>query len=483
MIARIQALLDRLRNSAVAKASQASAQQDYLDGYVDRAEATLLLLPPRRSRVLLWTLSAFVVYALVWSAFAELDEITRGLGRVIPSQQLQVIQNLEGGILQQIYVREGDDVSRGQSLLKIDDTRFRSALQEQRQAMLFLLAGIARLEAEIGSVTIGETALSADNWRDQLEVVPQPILFGAELERDQSGIRAQAQAQYLDRLRNVGNQLSIIERGIEQKMQGKLELESKVRHLVIRYELALEEMALTEPLAEQGVVPRIELLQLRREVNRQKSELDSSQLLLPRVQSEIMQAIYERRDVALKFRAEIQNNLSEIQAQLARQNETRIGLEDRVERTLVVSPVQGTVKRIAINTVGGIIQPGMDLLEIVPTEEQLLIEARVLVKDIAFLRPGLEAVVRFTAYDFAIYGGLKGRVDHISADSIEDEKGELYYLVRVSTEPSEVAGAASALAIIPGMMATIDIVTGQKSVLDYLLKPILRAKQRALTER
>ena len=240
---------------------------------------------------------------------------------------------------------------------------------------------------------------------------------------------------------------------------------------------------MNRPLAKEGIVPRVELIKLERQVNEMRGELENARLLLPKQNALLRETILKRNDVALKFRVDAQKELDDKQSKLSQLAEGQVGLKDRVERTSVLSPVKGTIKTIKVNTVGGVVQPGMDLIEIVPIEDNLLIEARVLPKDIAFLRPGLPAIVKISAYDFAIYGGLKGTLEHISADTIQDEKGNAFYLVRVRTDKSYLGDASKPMPIIPGMMASVDIITGKKSVLEYLMKPIIRAKQSALRER
>lgn len=227
----------------------------------------------------------------------------------------------------------------------------------------------------------------------------------------------------------------------------------------------------------------MELIKLERQVNEMQGELEANRLLVPKLNSVLRETISKRNDIALKFRADSQTELNERQGKLSQLSEGQVGLRDRVDRTSVIAPLKGTIKKLKINTLGGVVQPGMDLMEIVPLEDTLLVEAKVSPKDIAFLRPGLEAVVKITAYDFTIYGGLHGKVEQISADSIQDEEGNSFYLVRVRTEKSYLGDELNALPIIPGMLASADIITGKKSVLDYLLKPILRAKQSALRER
>lgn len=450
--------------------------------FIDSAAEAVLLDTPRSSRVLLWALAAFVLIALVWAYFAELDEITRGDGSVIPSQQVQVVQYLEGGIVKEIYVREGDQVKPGQPLLRVDETRFLSDYRGQAQEAAFLEVSVARHRAILASIFIGQSR-DIDSWAEQVRIEAKPIMLTDSWQLDHPELFQREQAQLHEYLRNLTNQLDILGRQIEQKAQEKKELQSKIRHYETSYTLSQEEMTLTRPLAEQGVIPRIELIKLEREVNTYKQELEGARLLLPKVQSSVQESVAKRREIALNARSESQQKVNEILAKLNQSNEVQVGLRDRVDRTTVVSPVKGTIKTISVNTIGGVIQPGMDLVEIVPTEEHLLIEAKVSPKDIAFLHPGLEAIVRLTAYDFSIYGGLHGILEHISADSIEDEKGNIYYLIRIRTDKSNLEIGQNSLPIIPGMLATVDIMTGKKSVLDYLLKPIFKAQQQALRER
>ncbi|MCW8884215.1 MAG: HlyD family type I secretion periplasmic adaptor subunit [Motiliproteus sp.] len=473
----------------MSKSAPQSLPQQGLESFVDNAAAASLLQAPGRSKILLWVVFAFVVAALAWASWAKLDEVTVGEGRVIPSQQLQVVQNLEGGIVDEIFVAEGELVNVGQSLLRIDDTRFNSDFRERQQQLDHLLASVTRLRTELASVQINQQKDGSDDWRTVVQVVPQdmPALF----EGDEYDVRrplleaivSREQSQLRERLRNLSNQLDILERQIEQRDHERLELRSKIGHLNTNYKLVLEELKLTRPLAKQGVVPRVELIKLEREVNKIKSDLDGARLQLPKVRAAVKEDIAKRREAALQHRSETQERLAEMEAELAQLREAQVGLKDRVERTLVVSPVNGIIKKVAVSTVGGVVQPGMDLVEIVPAEDNLVVEAKILPKDIAFLRPGLSAVVRFSAYDFSIYGGLEGQLEHISADSIEDEQGDTFYLIRVRTDRNHLGDEQRPLPIIPGMVASVDVITGKKTVLDYLLKPILRAQQSALRER
>ena len=448
---------------------------------IDDASAAVMLTAPRRARILLWSCFLFFIVATIWAAWAQLDEVTRGEGKVIPSKQLQVIQNLEGGIVKEIFVREGQMVKEGQELLRIDDTRFRSDFREKQQELVSMQGDVARLRAEISSINIVNN-LSLP-WREQVVVNEQAIIFpeGYEKVFPENVVRQQGALQ--ENISNLNNQLVIMGQQIEQKENEILEINSKIRTLSRSVGLAAREVAMNRPLVSEGIVSQVDLLKMQRQLNDMQGELENARLLLPKQNSLLREAILKRKDVAFKFRVDSQKELEEKQSRLSQLNEGQVGLQDRVSRTSVISPVDGTIKTLKVNTVGGVVQPGMDIVEIVPSEDNLLIEAKVLPKDIAFLRPGLASMVKFSAYDFAIYGGLHGKLEHISADTIQDDKGNAFYLVRVRTDRSFLGDAATPLPIIPGMMASVDIVTGKKSVLEYLMKPILRAKQSALRER
>ena len=237
---------------------------------------------------------------------------------------------------------------------------------------------------------------------------------------------------------------------------------------------------MTRPLKDVGAVSEVELLRLERDVSRFRGERDMASAQISRIQAAISEANHKLEEVGLAFRNESGKELGETMAKLNAIAESSVGLSDKVTRSVLRSPVKGTVKRLLINTVGGVVQPGKDVLEVVPLEDNLLLEARVQPRDIAFLRPGQKVVVKFTAYDFSIYGGLDGKLEHIGADSVIDEKGNAYYIVRVRTNRPTLGNN---LPVIPGMVAEVDIITGEKSVLSYLLKPVLRAKARAFSER
>jgi membrane fusion protein, adhesin transport system len=446
--------------------------------YVDDINAAMLETTPTHTRRVLYLIACVTFSFVLWAAWAKVDEVTVGQGRVIPSQQTQVVQNLEGGILAQIFVSEGQHVARGEPLVRLDDTRFRSDLRGSEEELASLQGLVARLKAQLASVNIKENGSLL-----QVRIEPQPLVlpanfgaqFAAVVEREQQALNSQ--------LQSLADQLAAAEQQEAQRGQEVRELESRITHLQESNRLVQEELRLTAPLAKEGAVSKVELIKLQRQVNDLQSELSAARLNLPKIRFAQAEARAKHDELASRFRAEARETLNQKEAELAKLSESQVGIQDRVERTLLGSPVHGTIKKIHINTVGGVVQPGMAIMEIVPLEESLLVEARVQPKDIAFLRPGLPAIVKFSAYDFAIYGGISGTVEHISADTIEDEEKKPFYLVRVRTEHSYLGDAQQGLPIIPGMLAQVDVITGKKSVLDYLLKPILRARKQALRER
>lgn len=419
---------------------------------------------PLLGHLVLWMALLFVVVALIWANFAEIDEVTRAEGRVIPSRQIQVVQNLEGGIVRELGVQAGATVQEGDVLLVIDDTRFSATLREGKQKRYALLAKAARLQAETSDAE---------------------FTMPAELEASAPDIVAQERRLYRSRQQELESNLQVIDQQLRQRRQELVEVRARRRQLQGNYALLREELERTEPLVAEGVVSEVEVLRLRRQVNETRGDLEAARLSLPRISASITELQRRKDEVRAQFRSGAQAELTEARTELAGLKEANVALEDRVERTLVRAPTTGTVKQVMVTTVGQVVQPGMDLVEIVPLEDTLLVEARVRPADIAFVRPQQPATVKLTAYDYAIYGGLDATVEHISADTIVDENdrdADSYYLIRVRTEESGF-GEADGLPVIPGMTAVVDILTGKKTVLQYLLKPVLRARERALRER
>lgn len=450
--------------------------------FVDDKTAALLLNTPRSARIMLWVIVLFFIVAIVWASMAKLDQVTVGSGKVIPSSQLQVVQNLEGGIVKQVLVKEGQHVNKNQKLLLIDDTLFLSDYREKSLALAGLQADSVRLNALLNSINVHKEKAES-NWRESVEVKRQRLNFNSDFTNKHIKLVSRQNNQYQDKVSNLENQLSVTAQQISQKERELIEAKSRLNNLRHNFKIAKKEFDITQPLAEEGVVPPVELLKLQRQLNDTQRELTSTSLQIPVLQAAIQETIFRHIDIALKFRSEIQMELNETSNKLSTLSESQIGLKDRVNRTVVTSPVTGTIQKIHVNTIGGVIQPGMPLVEIVPTEDNLLIEARIAPQDIAFLRPSLKAVIKFSAYDFTLYGGLTGTLENISADTIQDEEGNSYYQVRIRTNENSLSGpGGESLPIIPGMIASADIITGKRTVLQYLLNPVLKASQTALRE-
>ncbi|UCV12448.1 HlyD family type I secretion periplasmic adaptor subunit [Dechloromonas denitrificans] len=432
---------------------------DVVDFATD-ADLAILRQEPLRARVLLRSIGIVLVIFIIWAAVAQLDEVTRGDGKVIPSKQLQVLQSIDGGLVSEILVREGDVVQANQLLVKIDETRFVSSVKENRSQYLGLVAKAARLKA----MSDGKPFIPpADVLKEVPELVEQErLLYEAKREEMQAAV-------------------SIARQQLAQRQQELNESQARKAQALQGYELTSRELTVTKPLINSGAVSEVELLRLERDVSRYRGERDMATAQITRIQAAINEAHRKIEEVELTFRNDAGKELSETSGKLNSLAEGSIALSDRVKQSSIRSPVKGTVKRLLVNTVGGVVQPGKDMIEIVPLEDALLLEARVQPRDIAFLRPGQAAMVKFTAYDFSVYGGLEGTLEHIGADSVMDDKGNAFYTVRVRTNKPGFGDAN--LPIIPGMVAEVDILTGKKSVLAYLLKPVLRAKSVALTER
>ncbi len=414
---------------------------------------------PLRARTLLYVGAAILVVVLIWSAYAELEEVTRGEGRVIPSRQVQIVQAFDGGVVSELLVREGQTVAAGELLVRIDPTRFVSSLRENRSHYLALLAKAERLKA-----------LSEG----------RPFEPPQELADDAPEILARERTLYRSSQDELKASVGIARQQRQQRTEELREARANLAQLERRLELAQKELDVTRPLVRSGAVSEVELLRLERDVVTTRGERDQVLSQVERVKSSITEAQRKIQEVELTFNNRIRRDLSETLATLSGLSEEKLALADRVKHAEVRSPVRGTVKRLLVNTVGGVVQPGKDVAEIVPLDDTLVLEVRVNPKDIAFLRPDQKAQVRFSAYDYSIYGSLEARVERIGADTIIDERGNAYYLVRVRTLAPDLG---ENLPIIPGMMAQVDIITGDKTLLAYLLKPILKAQANALRER
>jgi adhesin transport system membrane fusion protein len=397
-----------------------------------------------------------------WAAFARIDEVAVGTGKIIPSSQIQMIQNLEGGILAELLVHEGEMVRQGQVLLRVDATGFQSELRQNRARQSALEGQIARLAAE-------------SEGRD--------IVFPPHVLAERPEIAERESALFRSRLSELEAGLEGIRQQIEQRRQEVNNLKSREQSLARSLSFAQQELSMSLELAEKGYRSKLEVLKLRQKFTELEGQLDSTRIAVPQAQAALSEAERRLDERRLSHRSQALSELAQQKSELAALNEALRAQEDRVTRREVRSPVHGIVKHMKVHTIGGVIQPGADLIEIVPVDDQLLVEARVSPSDIAFIRPGQKATVKLSAYDYSIYGGLDAELDHISADSLMNERGEPYYLIRVRTKQNHVGSDAKKLAVMPGMVATVDIVTGDKTVLQYIMKPLLKTTERAMRER
>ncbi|MBX2824976.1 MAG: HlyD family type I secretion periplasmic adaptor subunit [Gammaproteobacteria bacterium] len=376
-------------------------------------------------------LALMLIVFFFWASVSELEEVTRGQGRVIPSSREQVIQSLDPGLLTELKVREGDTVEKGQLLLRIDDTRASAMFRELEAKTISLAASAARLRAEA--------------YGGELNY-PPAVLAAPE-------VQARETRAYQTRTQALETSLAGLKRGIA---------------------LLDREIRITQPMVKRGLVSEVELLRLQRQRN------------------DLALQVSDRRD---EFRSNAAADLIRFESELAQSRESLIARADTFKRTEIHSPMKGTVKAIRVNTIGGVVSAGQEIMTIVPSEDSLFVEAFVRPADVAFLHAGQNAVVKISAYDYAIYGGLEGKVENISPDTLRDERGgntpvadvadeaNSYYRVLVKTTESALTTPdGRKLPIIPGMTASVEMLTGKKTVLQYLTKPLNRA-QEALRER
>lgn len=414
----------------------------------------------RGSRLLIWVSLLALLALLLWAAFGRIDEVVRGQGKVVPSRQVQVVQSLDGGVVQEILVRPGERVEKDQVLLRIDPTRYSSSLGENRSELLSLQAKAARLQA----------LASGENFN-----VPPALQSAAPQIVEQERRLWETRTQELNATVNIARDQ------LRQRQQELRESQANRDQATSSCSLTTEELRVTRPLLQSGAVSEVDLLRLQRDVARFCGEARAAGAQIGRIQAAIQEAERKIQESELTARNLARAELSETRSKLGTLEQGQLALQDRVRLAEVRSPVRGTVNTLMANTVGGVVQPGKDILDIVPLDDTLLMEVQINPRDIGFLHAGQEAQVKFSAYDFAIYGGLQGRVEQIGANTITDEKGNSFYVVKVRTEKATVGDDSRP--IIPGMLAEVHILTGKRTLLQYLLKPILRTKSNALTER
>ncbi len=401
-----------------------------------------------------------IVLLLVWAALAKVDEITKGDGRVISSRQLQLVQSLDGGVVSEILVKEGQVVEKDQLLLKIDETRATSGVRESAAQGFALRARQARLRA-LAEGTAFQPPPPSDSPEERRIVEEERRL-------------------YETRLSELNTMLAINQQQLQQRQQELSEMRSRKSSADRGLDLAQQELAKTKPLLASGAVSEVDILRLEGAVSKSRGDSEQAGSQIARVQASIGEAQRKIQETELTFRNDSRKEMADVMGKLNALTQGAVALTDKVDKSQIKSPLRGRVQRLLANTVGGVVQPGKDIVEIVPLDDVLVLEAKVAPRDIAFIHPGQAATVKFTAYDFSIYGGMAAEVENISPDTIIDEKGNAFYLVRVRTLK---ASFGDKLPIIPGMTAEVDILTGNKTVMSYLLKPVLKGKAYALRER
>ncbi len=414
---------------------------------------------PMRAKALLYLVVLAIMGLIVWAGFAEVAEVTKGEGRVVPSSDIKVIQSFDGGMVDDIFVDEGQLVEKGDLLMRIDPTRATSSLREGVARSLALQAKAERLRA-----------LTSDQ---PFELPPEVIEKSAALAEHERRLFETSQLQLQESQQIAREQL-------RQRENELREARARYNQAARAVDLAGQELEMTRPLLASGAASEVEILRLQRELSNARGERGQASAQMARIEGAIDEAESKLREVELEIKNDWRKELSETLSQLAALQEGNVGLLDRVQSTEIRSPVKGIVQQLFVTTLGGVVQAGQEVVEIVPSEDQLVVEAHIAPRDIAFLHPGQEATVKFTAYDFSIYGGMEAVVTHISADTITNEQDETFYIVRVRTlQP--VLGEG--LSIIPGMTTQVGIRTGERTVLEYLLHPIIRAKNNAFDER
>lgn len=418
----------------------------------------------RFAHILTGAVCAFCVLFVIWAHFATLDEVTRGAARVIPSSRIQVAQNLEGGILSGLLVHDGEIVKKGQVLLRIANTDAEAQFRDSRTQYLRLNAMIARLTAE-----------SQD----------KPLRFPPEVLREAAQVAASEKSLYESQISQFKSEIGVLTDQLKEKQQEIAGLRAREQTLSRSLALANQEREITAPLVKSGAASKLDFVKLEREITDLQGQLEAVKLSVPQAEAARDEAQNHVREESATFHSNAQAKLNKHEAELAALSEQIFAQRDRVNRTEVRSPVRGTIRDVKVTTIGQVIKSGEDLVDIVPLEDTLLIEAKIRPSDVAFLHPGQPATVKIAAYDYSIYGGLKAKVESISADTIKDDSpnGGTFYRVTLRTQRNYLGTQAKPLPIIPGMTGTVDILTGRKTVLDYLLKPLFEAKEDALHER
>lgn len=429
--------------------------------YMQSLSAAVVTRTPRHMIMVVLISALFVTSAIAWMSWAKIDVVIRGSGKVIPASQVKIIQSLEGGIVSEILVKEGEQVALNQPLIKISDIAFTSSSEENRLLYFEQLAKSSRLQAEANNTGFIENNEVIKNF--------------PRLNRSEKSL-------YLSNLEQLQETTYILQEQINQQKGNLAEALSKERQFERSLTLMKKEIELKEPLKKRGIISEVDYLQLLQREAEIEGNLDAVKISIPRLNSAIKESAFKKTKELLDFRNKAKRELNEINSEIARISEAQIALQDRVKRTVLRSPVKGIVQRLHINTIGGVVSPGVNIIEVVPQEDTLLIELKIKPADIASVNVGQKSRLKFSAYDFAIHGSLESEVSFISADTITNEEGQSFYIIRVKPKVNYIGDISQNLAIKVGMTAEADIITDKKTILQYLIKPVTRGLDKALRE-
>lgn len=430
--------------------------------YVNSLSHAISTTAPYKMRIVLYIWIITTACFLIWANLANIDEIVRAEGEIVPSGDNQIIQNLEGGIVEELLISEAQSVKKGDILIKIDNRKSESTLEASEIKTQELQGQIFRLKAEAAGL-------------DKMYV-------DDDFKKTYPGLLKNEQTLFSINKQQLQTQIAIVNEQIKQTKLEMEEIKNRIKNLRRSLQLIDEEIALNAPMVEKGIKSKVDFLKLQREQSSIKEKYVSAKDSLPRTKSSLSELEMKKDEIKKKFMVQAQENLNKVHGELMRIKTQSSEFADQVSRTFVKSPVNGYVQKIFVHTIGGVVKPGDDLVEVVPSDADLWVDVKVKPSDIAFIYKTQKAIVKISAYDFSIYGALDGEVISISADTTVDRKENRFYTVKIKIESEKFANNKKAI-LMPGMTVNADIITGKKTVMDYILKPILKTKQYMFTER
>lgn len=442
--------------------SQIPSQKNKDTDFMSELDAAAHMRPAMPAILMMLTIMAMFTFVIIWASKSEIEELTRAQGQVVPSQDIQIVQSLEGGVLEDILVTEGEQVTQGQILLRVSDVQFASKERGTEAKFMALQAQKARLRAEINSAPFSAASNITDKY-------PQIV--------------ANERALYNSRMKELRGAHQILDDRAAKAQAEMNEADAQINRLSDSAASLQEELRITQDLVKTRAVPKLEALRLERELNDTRGQINAQQERKRALQAEKRGALNEKKNITDRYRSEALSELSNVETQLSALQEELTSIGDRVQRTEIKSPADGIINRIAVKTIGGVVEPAKPLAEIVPLSDALKIVAKVTPEDIAFLRLGMKAKVKITAYDAQKYGSVDATLSRIGANSISDGQGNVYFEIEVKASKNYLGTEENKLPIMPGMVAAVDIITGKRTILYYLLKPLMRARESIFTER